>query len=129
MCAPELLSERRGNMFSSLYYRVRMWPVVWRSRLFLYGLRANNEHLGFIAMLALPVAVLGSIVYFAYSDGMRNAAAQRQVAFVAAQEREAQLLCLAENVYYEARGEPMAGQYAVAEVTLNRLASPYYPKT
>lgn len=39
------------------------------------------------------------------------------------------LTCLALNVYFEARGEPEAGQYAVAEVTLNRVASPYYPKT
>jgi spore germination cell wall hydrolase CwlJ-like protein len=37
--------------------------------------------------------------------------------------------CLARNVYYEARGESLAGQYAVAEVTLNRKASPLYPKT
>jgi len=33
------------------------------------------------------------------------------------------LTCLARNVYFEARGEPMAGQYAVAEVTMNRWAS------
>jgi len=39
------------------------------------------------------------------------------------------LECLALNVYYEARGEPPAGQYAVAEVTMNRKASPLYPKT
>lgn len=30
------------------------------------------------------------------------------------------LLCLAMNVYHEARGESLAGQIAVAEVTLNR---------
>lgn len=30
------------------------------------------------------------------------------------------LFCLALNVYFEARGEPLAGQYAVAEVTLHR---------
>jgi N-acetylmuramoyl-L-alanine amidase len=40
-----------------------------------------------------------------------------------------QLSCLALNVYFEARGEPEAGQYAVAEVTMNRVASPYYPDT
>lgn len=45
-----------------------------------------------------------------------------------AQERH-DLTCLALNVYFEARGEPRAGQYAVAEVTMNRVASPYYPKT
>jgi N-acetylmuramoyl-L-alanine amidase len=37
--------------------------------------------------------------------------------------------CLARNVYFEARGEPLAGQYAVAEVTLNRQASRLYPRT
>lgn len=30
------------------------------------------------------------------------------------------LFCLAWNVYFEARGEPQAGQHAVAEVTLRR---------
>jgi spore germination cell wall hydrolase CwlJ-like protein len=39
------------------------------------------------------------------------------------------LECLARNVYYEARGESTAGQYAVAEVTMNRKAAPAYPKT
>ena len=33
------------------------------------------------------------------------------------------VLCLALNVYFEARGEDLASQYAVAEVTLNRVAS------
>lgn len=35
----------------------------------------------------------------------------------------AALLCLALNVYFEARGEPETGQYAVAHVTLNRARS------
>ncbi|GMR21294.1 MAG: hypothetical protein BMS9Abin36_1894 [Gammaproteobacteria bacterium] len=39
------------------------------------------------------------------------------------------LTCLALNVYFEARGEPRAGQRAVAEVTLNRVASRHYPDT
>jgi len=33
---------------------------------------------------------------------------------------EAALLCLALNLYHEARGEPLDGQFAVAMVTLNR---------
>ena len=33
----------------------------------------------------------------------------------------AELLCLAKNIYYEARGEPMHGKIAVAQVTLNRV--------
>ena len=34
---------------------------------------------------------------------------------------KSELLCLAKNIYYEARGEPMQGKIAVAQVTLNRV--------
>jgi len=37
------------------------------------------------------------------------------------------LTCLALNVYYEARSEPMDGQYAVAHVVLNRVANDAFP--
>lgn len=37
--------------------------------------------------------------------------------------------CLANAVYFEARGEPIEGQLAVAEVVLNRTASGRYPAT
>lgn len=35
--------------------------------------------------------------------------------------------CLAEALYFEARGESVKGQFAVAEVILNRVDSPQYP--
>ncbi|WP_371153203.1 cell wall hydrolase [Jannaschia sp. 2305UL9-9] len=35
--------------------------------------------------------------------------------------------CLAEAIYFEARGEPVEGQVAVAEVILNRVDSERYP--
>lgn len=37
--------------------------------------------------------------------------------------------CLASAVYFEARGEPIEGQLAVAEVVLNRTVSGRYPTT
>ena len=37
--------------------------------------------------------------------------------------------CLASAVYFEAKGEPLEGQLAVAEVVLNRAASGKYPKS
>lgn len=37
--------------------------------------------------------------------------------------------CLAEAVYYEARGESVKGQVAVAQVVLNRVRNPAYPGT
>lgn len=104
-------------MFSSLRYQVRAWPGVWRVRLLIYWLKDN---LGFLVMLALPIVALGGIVFFAYFDGIR---------IETARQRDVDLRCLAENIYFEARGEPIAGQTAVAEVTLNRVASPHFPKT
>lgn len=35
--------------------------------------------------------------------------------------------CLALNVYFEARGEPIEGQVAVAQVVMNRSADPRFP--
>ncbi len=35
--------------------------------------------------------------------------------------------CLADAVYFEARGEPFKGQQAVAQVVMNRVFSGYYP--
>jgi len=37
--------------------------------------------------------------------------------------------CLAEAIYFEARGEPELGQAAVAQVVLNRVRAPSYPDT
>lgn len=39
-----------------------------------------------------------------------------------------ELHCLALNIYFEARGEPLAGKVAVGHVVLNRVASPRFPK-
>ena len=38
-----------------------------------------------------------------------------------------QAMCLAMNVYHEAKGETLAGKSAVAHVTLNRVAHKKYP--
>jgi spore germination cell wall hydrolase CwlJ-like protein len=37
--------------------------------------------------------------------------------------------CLANGVYFEARGEPILGQKAVAQVILNRVRNPAYPNS
>jgi spore germination cell wall hydrolase CwlJ-like protein len=76
-------------------------------------------------MLAVPIVALFSIVTFAYSGRTRDEPRRLEVV----QNRARELQCLAENVYFEARGEPLNGQYAVAEVTINRLRSPFFPKS
>lgn len=45
------------------------------------------------------------------------------------QSQKRELSCLALNIYYEARGESIAGMYAVAEVTMNRVMSGRHPET
>jgi spore germination cell wall hydrolase CwlJ-like protein len=56
-----------------------------------------------------------------------GAAAMVREALLAEGTAERELECLARNVYFEARGEPMTGKYAVASVTLNRVVSPLFP--
>ena len=48
-------------------------------------------------------------------------------AFAKKQHDIRNIKCLAMNVYHEARGEPVSGQYAVANVTLNRVNADRYP--
>jgi spore germination cell wall hydrolase CwlJ-like protein len=117
-------------MFTSLLHEARIWPTVWRRKLAWYGLRDAKDSLSFLAMLGIPVLALVGIVYIAYFQGSRVAPASVQVSqreIERAQRRD--LECLAENIYFEARGEPIAGQYAVAEVTLNRTMAPNFPHT
>lgn len=40
-----------------------------------------------------------------------------------------QAQCLTEAIYFEARGEPVQGQFAVAEVILNRVEAREYPSS
>src|SRR6056300_653967 len=45
------------------------------------------------------------------------------------QEMFKQELCMAMNLYHEARGDNVAGMYAVADVVLNRVQDRRYPNT
>lgn len=44
-------------------------------------------------------------------------------------EQDAQLMCLAQNIYYEAGKEQFRGKVAVAQVTVNRAENGKFPKT
>jgi spore germination cell wall hydrolase CwlJ-like protein len=92
---------------------------------FRWHARERSGSVGFLAMALIPIVAITSIVSFARSGRSQNDAARIEASRVQARE----LRCLAENVYYEARGESLDGQYAVAEVTLNRVRSPLYADT
>ncbi len=55
------------------------------------------------------------------------APAENFVVHTSTTERRQQLHCLALNIYWEARSEPITGQLAVAAVTLNRVQDPRFP--
>ncbi len=106
-------------------HRLRFRPAAWRRRIVFFWLAREGGSLSSFAMFAVPVLALVAIIAFAYSGRVRGEPAR----LAATQQRASELQCLAENIYFEARGEPLDGQYAVAEVTLNRLRSPHFPKT
>ncbi len=121
-------------MLTAVLHEVRIWPALWRRRLAWFWLRDAKESLPFLAMLGLPILAIAGIIYFACVDeprvepvAARAELAQREA--TRARRRESDLQCLAENIYFEARGESLEGQYAVAEVTLNRTRAPYFPHT
>src|ERR1700676_3912093 len=119
-------------MLTSLLQQVRTWAGIWRRRLAWYRLVGPRVDLPFLAMLGLPILGVVGIVCFAYLQGTRVEpapiqATQREAR--RANRRENDLQCLAENIYFEARGEPLEGQYAVAEVTLNRRWAHNFPHT
>ena len=117
---------------ASLAQRLR-WRVArfrpasaWRRLVFRWHAREQGDGgLGFIAMALIPLIAITSIVSFARVDRSVEEPARLE----AAQARARELRCLAENIYYEARGESLDGQYAVAEVTMNRVRSPRYADT
>lgn len=120
-------------MLNTLLLEARTWSTIWRRRLSTYWLLNGKDSLPFLAMLGVPILCVVGIICFAYAGGQTHTepvdshALQRQVA--RANRRENDLQCLAENIYFEARGEPIKGQYAVAEVTLNRTRAEHFPHT
>lgn len=90
----------------------------WTVARWWYGVRVfwytfDKEPWVFALIVGLIITLFGFALqaHFAHQDDRRD------------------LVCLARNVYYEARGEPAAGQYAVAEVTMNRKASGRFSDT
>jgi len=119
-------------MLQALLREARIRKTIWQRRLSTYRLLHAQDSLPFLVMLGVPVLCIAGIIIFAYVGGPRitpvdTNALKREVA--RANRRENDLQCLAENIYFEARGEPLEGQYAVAEVTLNRTQAQHFPHT
>lgn len=82
------------------------------------------------AALAAPRGAMGLAATQGPAGRRMDAAAEAvALALAATPEGDAEWRCLAEALYFEARGEPLRGQIAVAEVVLNRRDSGRYPDT
>lgn len=82
------------------------------------GLRFRWQFMDKLPMVVVGVLVLcfGALALFTRS-------------VVTEESHKRDMACLALNVYHEARGEPLVGQYAVAEVTMNRVNSGRFADT
>ena len=72
--------------------------------------------------LMLIAAVLVQTVNIKFENLKEGSEAYRQ-GFVSTADRTRQLDCLTRNIYWEAASEPFEGKVAVAQVTMNRVAS------
>jgi spore germination cell wall hydrolase CwlJ-like protein len=94
--------------------------MFWKLRLFWYRADKTGLAVGIYCVLVVGGLLFGLQAVNAYRD--TQAARTRDF-------HARSIECLARNVYYEARGEALLGQHAVAEVTMNRRESLGYPKT
>lgn len=84
-------------------------------------------HVGVCVALALPVLPAGAMAQKTrtVAGGPERLIQARADAAIPG----AALQCLTEALYFEARGEPVSGQRAVAEVILNRVDHPAFPNS
>ena len=76
-----------------------------------------------IALMLLTGVAYKTVTY--KLDHLKQA--REQASPITAQMRQAQLDCLARNIYHEAGYEPFEGKVAVAQVTINRAESGEFP--
>ena len=95
----------------------RRWRRIWS-----FWDTADKEPWIFALVIVLVIGAFGLAVnaIAVHKDEKRNDARE---------EERRHLTCLARNVFFEARGEPVAGQLAVAHVTMNRKASGRFPNS
>lgn len=81
--------------------------------------------------LAFVVTILGACSKGGYIYNYLNAPPKTLATHVAGRVivDGKELKCLADNIYFESLIEPIAGQIAVANVTMNRVASEHFPNT
>lgn len=81
----------------------------------------------FCVAALIGASAIGTVCFDKLSSLEAKKTAQPH-SFVSLKDRERQLQCMADNVYYEAASEPAEGKIAVAQVVMNRVESGDFPK-
>lgn len=77
--------------------------------------------LKFLGLMLIAVVLVQAVnIKF---DKLREGSEAYRQGFVSTADRTRQLDCLTRNIYWEAASEPFEGKVAVAQVTMNRVAS------
>ena len=90
------------------------------------------KYMGLLRLMfyALAMSVGVYTVTLVTTDKLRDLRAESMLnapQFASVKDRERQLKCMADNVYWEAGNEPAEGKIAVAQVVMNRAASGQFP--
>ena len=90
----------------------------------------DHQEQGYMKHIFISIVLLFSLTIFA--EPVADASVNHDVVpkwnyKTIAMEATKQHECLAKNIYFEARNEPFAGQFAVAMVTLNRVHDKQFP--
>lgn len=101
------------NLIEKIHYRDFGSPARWWSDFRYFWFTREKDSLVFFSVVGLISSAFGGLLYASISEKTDSE----------------NLNCLALNVYFEARGESLSGQQAVAQVTMNRVASKRYPDT
>ncbi len=91
----------------------------------------DHQEQGYMKNIFISIVLLFSLTIFVKPVGIGASVNQNvtptwtynTIAMEATKQHE----CLAKNIYFEARNEPFAGQFAVAMVTLNRVYDKQFP--
>lgn len=89
----------------------------------------QTERQALISASGARLASISAPYSGAATGGLRRTFDRAELAKMPKATGNAQWRCLAEALYFEARGETLKGQFAVAEVILNRVDMPNYPDT
>ena len=92
----------------------------------------GHQEQGYMKHIFISIVLLFSLTIFVKPVGIASVnqtVSPKWTYKTIAMEATKQHECLAKNIYFEARNEPFAGQFAVAMVTLNRVHDKQFPNS